>query len=1071
MPVASMSVAERIAMLKSIFMNFGITIADNSILDQSITNEFGRGKRSELNQILLDLNQNTEAGALAVCIGTALEKSESDATVKKMGSILRERLPSLLSIIDIRQQAEKRVRLLEQMILHFETKINKDQEQIVDKSQADRLLRMLAASREQLRSNFQIHAVGSVIENTGVILKASDLRICGRVLQRVTPALIALDNQHIPLDQKINLVINAIAAIGHELSAPKVQKAAQILDTVHGLSCMTLPALPEKYTIDQALKKLDISVGQSTLLALQKRALASGLTEKEIAQIIYQNAQSSNLDKQDYALLSATYKNKQHAAACGFLAKLGQDIKCKEIERIGLAGICLASMRQTYIEIKTSNLTPVNFSESLGLIVSSIGILTKNKMVHNIGMCIIEGVKAYAGIMAVPGGQVVAIPLAVCSVLGKMLLSKQNPDIQTSITPEIQLKVLLKQIAVLQNDFRQQFKDLYRVIDSQHHEIIKILDDGFLNLNNYMQYNNIKSMSALMRVDNKIDALQLNVSQEFTELYLEYIRDPINEIDYFTRYQQGDVNQLQHNKIKLSMWLLFKAKHSKVNGRDLFKAANPVSDISNYVSLALDKSEQPESILGLVNKYVNLEFNQSFPEDIPHIPSWVISANTYISLLNLHADNLSLDANEDKVIQDIILVGKQILNFIQELASNAQFWRKIVDGMHLHGDIAYAHLSEIINQYEFNPLRPLSDLWSNTDHAMTEHTTYAVAAADNLQIENFDRVNFELGDKWTQYLQASIPQEFFIAQAYGVGKIQVSYAIDPTVNHFANARVPYNIEPLPDQVRYVLYKVMVHFQLQNNTNSTLILTAWFAYDLEHSCKRFEEYYNLKFKFGLRHKRYLWISLDGMHNQVNGHGESDTHKLIDYTRLAGIYHNWFQLAEPVCKPSIASRLVNHPQFMQEYSGLLAQNSCVQVDDYNITVLQVLIIQQIQNKILSLRVNIAEAVQQSNNLRQVINKLDAYYAVFNAFRHVISPTAVHAIRPSISLLQIVDKLIQPGCLEADVAKDFIQLLYPEFGDTNSFDCNQSELYQTIANILARLGFLSLNLTAPGVMRLTG
>ena len=87
MPIDSLSVAERINALKNIFANFGIPVLDNSILDQSIRAEFGRGKRSELNQILHALQHDTEAAELAVCIGDALKKGGLCSLISKKGGL------------------------------------------------------------------------------------------------------------------------------------------------------------------------------------------------------------------------------------------------------------------------------------------------------------------------------------------------------------------------------------------------------------------------------------------------------------------------------------------------------------------------------------------------------------------------------------------------------------------------------------------------------------------------------------------------------------------------------------------------------------------------------------------------------------------------------------------------------------------------------------------------------------------------------------------------------------------------------------------------------------------------
>src|SRR5690348_14138037 len=108
----TMSVAERVAALNRLFYDFGIPVLPNSSLDQAIHAEFGRGKRSTITTLLLELRQETEAGRLAACIGAELKKDTTNAQIVAIGNVLQQTLPPLLEILDIRQSILKREHLL-----------------------------------------------------------------------------------------------------------------------------------------------------------------------------------------------------------------------------------------------------------------------------------------------------------------------------------------------------------------------------------------------------------------------------------------------------------------------------------------------------------------------------------------------------------------------------------------------------------------------------------------------------------------------------------------------------------------------------------------------------------------------------------------------------------------------------------------------------------------------------------------------------------------------------------------------------------------------------------------------
>ena len=660
--------------------------------------------------------------------------------------------------------------------------------------------------------------------------------------------------------------------------------------------------------------------------------------------------------------------------------------------------------------------------------------------------------------MAIPGGQAIALPLAICAVVSKALLGgKTRQAAQEVQSTETILHKLLQQIVTLQMDIRRQFTHLYELLENQHKNLIIILDQGFSCLATYTLYYNLQINNNILGLDNKLDCMLFNISKEFSDLYLEYIRDPIDEIQFFDRYGQGDVHRLQANKLKLSMWLLFKSKHQKVNGRDLIAYCENTADISAYFSLVLNKILDRDAVLGMVNRYVNLEFGQQFPEEVPHLPSWLLAADKYILLLRDHSDYLQNVDNEPQIINDIISVGEQVLNFVDQLAINEQFWHKISE--------AYQAQSTIIQ----NEIASILDA-NNIDAYLNEPTLCRQAKSAPLheQLEQFDTININIMDNWERYIVQHLPQEIFIAEGYGLGKLEFNFSIDPEVNNFAHVRMAYSNHLLPNHGRDVLYKLEVHFKSETQLHAQHLLTAWFAYDLCTPIKRFNEYYNLKFQYGLRHTQYLWVSLNGLRNQVDGHGETDTRKLIDHSRLALIYKNWWPQTVPVNEPTVLERVKQNPTFYAKYTAMLDQGQCVSLQPYNIEALKIYLQNEINEKLFKQQLKISNLLQSSKVIPQALGKLDAYNSVLAVFSRILSLEFNQApIAPK--YYGLLSSMLKPATVNIDY-KTQLKAIYPSILEINrAGNYRAGPFYQRLRHTITRLQLL-INTMAPTV-RLRG
>jgi hypothetical protein len=1037
----SLSVAQRVTALHSIFNDFGIPVLPNSNLDQVISSEFGRGKRSKLTPLLQEFYQQGDAARLATCIGAELVKDTDDAEIIAIGRVMQQRLPSVLEIIDLRQTTAKREQLLMQLLQHFSIKIPQD-------AQTERLHRMLVAAQRNLQINLQVQAVAKTAELVGVAGNIEELQAAGRVLQKITPALIALDQTEYPLDQKINLSIRAIHALAHELHSSKLIRAAGVLDNIHWLAQVSLPQLADQATIAQALQNLDISIGSMAIRNIEHKAVQVGLTKQEVTQMIYTGAKFVQLESIDQKFLDHTQDNQRYAAIFGYLTKLAQEAGQDDLAKIGIAGISLISLRQTFFEIKTHNLNAASFSESLGTILTGFASITGSNTLAHIGDSILTGVKTYAGIMAIPGGASIAIPLAVCTTLGKLVLKPEpkNKPNETSNLPNA-LVLVLGQVVELQQQMRYELAALYAELNITQNRLLLAMDHGFTNLASLLRGNNIHLSNKLERIDNRVHDLQLELSQEFANLYLEYIQHPLEELDFADKYGTINVSNMRDNKHRLAMWLLYKAKHPKVNGALLS---------FDHLQKLLDKLQSADAVLGLINRYLNENFAQEFPLDLPHIPTWIMAANMYVVLSMKYPAQLPV-GDEEQMIEDILNVGEKILSFVKLLASGSEFWHVFNYTMQQNILFMQTRWALLQSQVTSIYMHGMDDLYNEP---IIERQILAQSNHDG-QLEPFNPINVEINDIWLQYLQPYLPIEAQVAVMHGLGDWQVKFTVDRNVNFFNDPHLPANGHILPEYARDVLFKLEVFYQAKEQTNAYLLLTAWLAYDLHDSQQRFDQYYQGKFKYELRHRRYHWISLDGLANQVEGHGNTVTQKLIDYEKLAKVYQRWFLSAVPVNNPAILARLRHNTHFWQQNGMMLEKQDYCVLNDANINILRPILQNAMRDLMLAKRLEIASLLLQDQVMVNTLNKIDMYCTIQFALGQILN-IANEQYKFAQQFMLILHMLQQPETLQTDLYATLEALFsttLPELRPKQEF--LHGEFYLKVSNALNRLALLQSSL----------
>lgn len=1036
----AMSVAERVNKLKSIFNDFGIPVLPNSALEQAITSEFKRGKRSPLTLIISELQQESDAARLSKQIGIELGRNIDDPEVLIVAQIMQQRLPSLLNILDLRQTIHKREKLLSELLSHFKNKITTD-------PQTARLHRMLDAAYHNLNVNIQVHAMGKLAEDSGVVCNVRELQIFGRVMQGITPALIALEHPDYPLELKINHSIHAIRVLAVELHDKKLEYAANILDNIHWLAQVTLPELTDQTTIIQALQNLDVSVGVMTVRSIETKALEIGLTKQEVTQIVYAGTAINKLGSQDQELLTRTQENQQYAAIFGYLAKLAKDTNQVELNKAAIIGICLTSLRQTFYEVKANSLNIENFSESLGTILSGAGIVTNNRMLIHVGNSILTGLKTYTGIMALPGGAAVAVPLAVGSILGKLILKpdvKPNPATQL---PNVIVSALGK-VVELQQQMRKELATIYANLTVQHQQLMLIVDQGFANLANLLRTQNLQLIHSIQTVDKHLHNLHIELSQEFTSLYLEYVQQPLEEIEFAQKYDVIDAKNLLNHKHKLALWLLYKSKNPKVNGLSL-----SVNDIEKL----LDRLQQADAILSLINRYLNINFAQNLPEDLPHIPTWILAANTYVTL-SLQTPHLLTLGNELQILQDVIMAGNKIINFVDGLVANHDLWQKLQQAIMQSLMLVQTKWSLLQLQ---TPVIYLASVDEIIQKSTVQDADLIAYPGSEQQLERFSAIGVNVQNIWQRYIKDFIPQECVAAVAHNLGEWQINFTVDQRVNHFAHLHIKYGANLLPDYARDVLFRVDVAFKNKSDNKSYEIISIWLAFDLQDAQQRFNQYYQRKFKYALKHTRYNWIGLDGLSNQVDGHGNTATQKLIDYDRLALLYHDWLTQAAPINTPTTLLRIKENADFAQAYPALINGDEYFTLQTDNIGLLRIMLHNELRNLVLQQRIAIAQIILQEKQLAENLEKLEVYNAVSSVLLQILN-TPFTRQKYLQDFLGLVQTLRQPEALNKNIFVEFDLLFSYLNANLPTFaNYKQGKFYQQMQTTITRLALLQQNI----------
>lgn len=1061
-----LSVEQRVQLLHDVFNNFGISVAPNSELALAIQTEFGRGKRSKLNELLPRLQQDTDAAHLASCIGAHICKNFVDQPEwYSMGIELQERIPALLRIVDIRQDLQQRIALLSAIVDHFHTKIaahaNTD-----GSTTAATLLRALEATRANLAAYVHSAAIGHVVHNLGIALNTAELTKFGTILHTVMPTLLSLHDLNATIEQKSQYVARSLAVLGEQLHNLHLQTASKIVHNGFLVYKVLTTEQHDVPTYEAILQELDVSCGDSTIQQLTHKAHELGLSDQELQQVLYHMTNVEQLPVATACLLTNTRNHQRYAAACSLVARIAQDLNFLPLQKTAVAGLCLVSLKQAWLEMQQNNFHAVNFSEACGSIVSNVGIITNNSNLQKFGAAINAGVKTYNAVAATTGNMTIAIPLALCTALGKILLHKKSRQQMTKPTAENQLQKILLDFVKVQTELRQQFVSLQKTIIHQHYELLSMLDSSMQVLQQFIANSHDKVLYALENIQDKMLDYKVMISQEFAELHMQGLYQPLQTLEFLYAYDNANLAQINMCRQKLLVWIMCESKQPKINGAQLFSVEWTNSQKSKQIISLLSNNTDYLSLLVALNKYSNDLYNLALDEDLPHIPAWIKAVEKYLCVMQ-NFDELNLLADEHTLLNDMLLMANKIYQSVNELCNNTTVLKCIYVDLQAQLASAKQYCMRLLELLPKNILAPISAQQSDARLDCPQNT---IATLHNVQLEKFNQFCVDVRTYAEQYLLPAIPSEFLLLCKYQQAKIHYKFAVDAQYNQFHEVIMNNGNFMLPDESRDVLFRIELYFTLPNQ-NEHLLALCWLSYDLQTTANRFTQYYQKKHA-RLSHPNYAWVSMDGTAVCVERHPITTTIKPVNFAAVTTVYNTWFSQAVPINRPEIFARLSQKPHFYAAYKPLFVANRCYHLQLDTIASLQPSVVQALHDYIWQQRSNLASTLRADQFLQELLLDVHAKILLFRAYH------ALHQTQTDINadvrggLAQLITNLQTPAQLQIDLAAELQAVFNPLLPDPSLFSEQTSRLPEVIHSIMQRLDLLLVilnsNNSCTGVLR---
>jgi hypothetical protein len=843
------------ALMKKIFEeHFGVNVFSNSYLDNFITKQFRPGQRNnKFNEIIEQYNTDSEPMALAQSIALAIdelcdENIDDDQEILQIADFLQSKLLPLITILNADNQLNQRTGALNEFI-------DKTIDSLIAKGiPSDCLeIKRLTNIQHNLKNIVEFEIAGQLAQASGQLLKMHDLVSFGSIIRKIAPNVIMITSEKSSPDDAIQAAFISLYHIGEGLKQPKIERLGKVLRNAHWLTILDLHKASCNQSLDYVLNSLELNLGQNTIYSLKQALEHNGISEEQAAEIFALVKQSPHNNQ----LINDTRQTQKFAAASALVCDIARQIKSAELEKVALAALCVSGVRQFYVELAlmdNSNAKLVSLSQSTGVILASCGELTKNRTMATIGQGILAGVSAYQlALSVIPGGAVVALPMAALSVVSSFISNRNSRKQQqrelARRQTEQQILNYVKQshacIIALHNATNAHFGQVFQDIRQSH----EILATGIQKLSQQFDVQCRKLSDELSVVRHEVNALQYTIGDNFKDLYL---REILNHLDMYDLISQVGINEQIHIEAvftSLLTWVLIKSKDRASNGYDLV-AQNTTQKKHLLLHSILRKDHAELAILGAIEAYLRAEgLGEDFGlDEMANLPIWLDAMYAINDLLTSFHEQLAPKFNIAQIANLLIERTNEIKQTLIKFSTNNILLRFLADKL---TNQYYSLTASIGNPQNLAAMQDLlSDFQSvqtklfttpQIKHSLQNSTAYIQTQLENNKISVsidaseiflkmvYEKIAHDLGitsylhtincqitipngdngiDDFTNYLNAEIGPHQILADQVILLPLRLAYEFSVTINNqkFIFATVTGTTYPGGPRLRHEIYQ-------------------------------------------------------------------------------------------------------------------------------------------------------------------------------------------------------------------------------------------------------------------------
>jgi len=709
-PKREFSASERREKIKNILLDFGLIVPENSELQQIINCEFKRGKTSTLTPILRELSRDSDVVLLSYCIEKAInqeaQQHKEPELIEDMHKILAKVLP-LLKILDSGNKVKKQTDNLQKFLQVLE-------ERLINKGlEPDNMyLQRIKAFQHQIEMQVNGQVMVEALENYATLRDDAQFQKLVRVCAKLIPCLIAIENPKVEIAYKIEKSLESCYHIGQELDDKRLCVVAKSMELLFIFQQFSVQA--DDFQLDQKLEKLEIALGKTTLRRMHQQMLAKGYEEATVLAVFTTLNNAEVVDKSTLTTISYTRRHQKIALAGKIVADLGAELSDKKVQDLGQIVVCCAASAQIYKELADGEVVVSSMVENSAVILGGVSQIVRSRKLQLASIGMLRGLSAYNSAMKlVPGGQLIAMPVAALSIVSTILKNKK-----TTQSPQGTLGYTH---ALIANLHKQQ-----RIMARELNFALKSLSSQMANLEDLME-------SKLTELKDNLSSMQQehNYHSMFVTQDLRYILTAQQDLRISLIVQE-----VVKDLIDAKMFITRVNEDSRINACNLFANLIKYLCYSNVQDLSISASEilytKPNLLqhLGATLIYIDKEFSRTY-DGAPTFLEFSLTPTMYNNCfpldnldITLQALSISVDLlehptyNSTNMQHDVSLLQQRIAGFItilQEFAVDENLLQTIVSHINTHYEELLNQIQAVAFLFKTSALLPLSSFISERD--------------------------------------------------------------------------------------------------------------------------------------------------------------------------------------------------------------------------------------------------------------------------------------------------------------------------------------------------------------------